>query len=137
MEWLIGQQLPDGSWGGAICYQHDRILSTLAALLPLIRFQGHAAGRAALQRAQSYIWRNAHMIRSEICELVGFELLLPELVRQATQAGLQLPAYLDVYASERSREAHAHPARADLLADDHADPLARVSGQRGRARAAC
>src|SRR5687767_6626963 len=73
MEWLISQQLPDGSWGGAICYQHDRILSTLAALLPLIRFQGHATGRSALERAQSYIWRNAHMVRSEICELVGFE----------------------------------------------------------------
>lgn len=104
MEWLIGQQLPDGSWGGSICYQHDRILSTLAALLPLIRFQGHATGRLALQRAQSYIWRNAHMVRSEICELVGFELLLPALVHQAAQAGIQLPAYLDVYAIERSRK---------------------------------
>jgi halimadienyl-diphosphate synthase len=104
MEWLIGQQHPDGSWGGAISYQHDRILSTLAALLPLIRFHEYEAAHLALQRAQSYIWRNAHLLRSEVCELVGFELLLPALVRQAAQAGIQLPAYLDVYAAERERK---------------------------------
>jgi halimadienyl-diphosphate synthase len=113
LEWLIAQQHLDGSWGGAICYQHDRILSTLAALLPLVRFHQHEHVRLALDLAQSYIWRNAHLLRNEICELVGFELLLPTLVHQAAQAGIQLPAYLDVYAAERARKLSLIPA--DLI----------------------
>jgi halimadienyl-diphosphate synthase len=104
LEWLLAEQLPDGSWGGAICYQHDRILCTLAALLPLVRFQDYKSAHMALQRAQSYIWRHAHLLRNEICELVAFELLLPTLVRQAAQAGIQLPSYLDVYTAERARK---------------------------------
>jgi hypothetical protein len=38
MEWLSENQLPDGSWGApAPMYYHDRVISTLAAMLALTR----------------------------------------------------------------------------------------------------
>src|SRR5438128_606964 len=38
LDWLICQQLSNGSWGGAIRYGHDRVISTLAALVAVSRF---------------------------------------------------------------------------------------------------
>ena len=35
LQWLREHQLPDGSWGGVVRYEHDRILCTLAALASL------------------------------------------------------------------------------------------------------
>jgi halimadienyl-diphosphate synthase len=113
LQWVVDHQLPDGSWGGAIRYQHDRIISTLAALLPLMRFSQSDHAQRALRRAQSYIWQHAHTLPHEASELVGFELLLPALVRQANQAGIELPSYLDVYAEQRARKLALVPA--DLL----------------------
>lgn len=35
LQWLLDHQRPDGSWGCEVGYKHDRIISTLAALLAL------------------------------------------------------------------------------------------------------
>src|SRR5687768_10850617 len=59
LQWVVNHQLPDGSWGGTIRYQHDRIISTLAALLPLTRFRQSERVQHALRQAQSYIWQHA------------------------------------------------------------------------------
>src|SRR5438045_815575 len=63
--WILDHQISDGSWGGSLAYQHDRLLSTLAALRCLCRFPDHARVAPAIRRAQHYIWRHAHELRSE------------------------------------------------------------------------
>lgn len=113
LDWIAAHQHDDGSWGGALPYRHDRILSTLSAIAPLVRFRGGERERRAVERAQSYIWRHAHELRHEACELVGFELLLPTLARRIAASGVTLPPYLDVYAEERAKKLRMIPA--DLL----------------------
>src|SRR5687767_10830596 len=48
LRWLVEHQWPDGSWGGAVPYAHDRVLCTLAALAPLALFGRRAEDRAAV-----------------------------------------------------------------------------------------
>jgi halimadienyl-diphosphate synthase len=108
--WMLDHQHPDGSWGGSLPYQHDRLISTLAACLALTRFRDLGAADEALRRAQSYLWRHAHLLRSEPIELVGFELLLPALAQEVAQAGVSLPGYLDAYAEQRARKLALIPA---------------------------
>lgn len=95
LDWVTAQQLPDGSWGSAIPFAHDRILCTLAALIPLARFGRREQDRLQVQRGERYLWQHAHVLRSMPCELVGFELLLPTLAQLATSAGVHVPPYLD------------------------------------------
>src|SRR5687768_12943230 len=46
LQWLVDNQQQDGSWGGSVRYQHDRVVCTLAALSSLA-----ARGRRAVDRA--------------------------------------------------------------------------------------
>src|SRR5213593_514286 len=48
LQWLVEHLLPDGSWGGVIRYEHDRVLCTLAALVPLATFGRRATDRHAI-----------------------------------------------------------------------------------------
>lgn len=102
--WLANNQHADGSWGGAIAYQHDRIISTLAAIRAIAQFPIQPASRDAIDRGQRYVWQHAHLLRTEPIELVGFELLLPTLAQAVEAAGVALPPYLDSYAAERARK---------------------------------
>src|SRR5438105_3378636 len=77
LDWLVEHQWPDGSWGGAVRYEHDRILCTLAALAPLATFGHNARAWACVQRGVRYLWQHGHLLAGEPAELVGFELLLP------------------------------------------------------------
>jgi halimadienyl-diphosphate synthase len=45
-------------------------------------------------------------------ELVGFELLLPALVERAQQAGVAVPAHLDIYAAQRAEKLRLIPPAA-------------------------
>lgn len=101
LSWISRNQLADGSWGSAIPYQHDRIICTLAALIPLARFGQRETDRVQVQRGERYLWQHAHRLRHMPCELVGFELLLPTLLQLATEVGIRVPPGLDVFAAER------------------------------------
>jgi len=103
-EWLLDHQLPDGSWGGSLRYEHDRLISTLSALVPLAQFSSGDRARRAIERARRYIWQHGHKLSHEPSELVGFELLLPTLEARVARAGIALPPYLPAYAEERSRK---------------------------------
>jgi hypothetical protein len=35
-DWVLRNQHPDGSWGSAVPFPHDRVISTLAALITLV-----------------------------------------------------------------------------------------------------
>ena len=49
-DWLLDNQWLDGSWGGTIRYYHDRILSTLAAVIAL---KEHSDGKKEVKEATS------------------------------------------------------------------------------------
>src|SRR5437588_10587398 len=79
LQWLVEHQLPDGSWGGVIRYEHDRVLCTLAALGPLSLFGRRATDREAISSGTRYLWQHGHLLPTEPVQPVGFELLLPTL----------------------------------------------------------
>src|SRR4051812_17715858 len=101
LQWLVEQQLSDGSWGGVIRYEHDRLLCTLAALAPLATFGRRDTDDNAVAAGTRYLWQHGHLLRGEAVQPVGFELLLPALIERARQAGILVPPHLDVYGAER------------------------------------
>ena len=112
LQWLVEHQLPDGSWGGSLRYEHDRILSTLAALAPLATFGRRAADRQSVQAGIRYLWQHGHLLPTEPMELVGLELLLPSLVERARRAGVAVPPHLDVYGNQRREKLRLLPSAA-------------------------
>src|SRR5579884_2956383 len=112
LQWLVDHQLPDGSWGGVVQYEHDRILSTLAALAPLARFGHRNEDREAIVAGTRYLWQHGHRLAIEPIELVGFELLLPTLIKRAQDAGVSVPPHLDVYRHERDAKLSLIPPHA-------------------------
>jgi halimadienyl-diphosphate synthase len=112
LRWLADNQLADGSWGSSVCYEHDRILCTLAALAPLAEFGRRAEDRRAVEAGTRYLWQHGHLLGREPVELVGFELLLPALVERARAAGVAVPPHLDVYALQRARKLDLIPPSA-------------------------
>lgn len=112
LQWLIEHQRPDGSWGGGVRYEHDRILSTLAALAPLAAFGRRERDRDSVDAGVRYLWQHGHLLAHEPAELVGFELLLPALVDRARQAGITVPPHLDIYGTQRAEKLALIPAHA-------------------------
>jgi hypothetical protein len=91
-DWLLGHQRPDGSWGAEITFAHDRVMTTLAALVALSSSNYRREESViAARRAIVYLNRERPNLRDDPVETVGFELILPDLVRQAKQLGLSLP----------------------------------------------
>ena len=91
-DWLLRNQHSDGSWGAEILFAHDRLICTLAALVTLASSQyRRVESEPAARRAIVYLNRERPNIRDDPHETVGFELLLPELVRQAQALDLKLP----------------------------------------------
>ncbi len=91
LEWLRKHQHPNGSWGSDIEYYHDRIISTLSAILALAKAGKTAADRLAIQRGERYIWEKIDLLPQEPHDTVGFELLLPMLFDEARKINLDLP----------------------------------------------
>lgn len=88
--WLRRHQHADGSWGGRIATGHDRLVSTLAALVRLAELPD-AWAQASAQDGAAYIWRHARDWQDDPHETVAFELLVPQLLAEARQRGLPLP----------------------------------------------
>jgi len=88
LEWLRENQLEDGSWGARPpLYYHDRVICTLAAMNALSR-QGRAQDRERLRYAE--IALNAMIPKlglDSIGETVGFELIVPTLLKEALALG--------------------------------------------------
>jgi hypothetical protein len=91
-EWLLRHQHADGSWGGQIPFAHDRVISTLAALVTLTGSSYRASeSELAARRAIVYLNSEQPNLSADRVETQSFRLLLPELARQARALDLRLP----------------------------------------------
>lgn len=94
LAWLAEHQLPDGSWGAlAPMYYHDRVISTLAAMIALTYRgrRGHDKvqienGRLALERIVGGATQGLQADPNGAT--VGFEMIVPTLVAEAERLGI-------------------------------------------------
>lgn len=88
MSWLLQNQHPDGSWGASEpCYNHDRVVSTLAAVNALAR-RGRAHDRRRLRQAEEALDTAIQNLDHDPAgETVGFELIVPTLLYEAKVLG--------------------------------------------------
>lgn len=96
IQWILDNQKSDGSWGSQAQNYHDRILSTLSAIVALNKLDKKQY-KDQIQKGEAYIWENMRKINRENCIFVGGELLLPSLMEKAESAGLNLPYHIKVY----------------------------------------
>ena len=109
---LLERQRPDGSWGGRIPYAHDRLLTTLAVVLLLTRFGRRQRDKAQRLAGEHYIWQHARTLRHEAHRTVGFETILPTLLAESQELGLDLPyTQLRHYRRERTKKLNILPTQ--------------------------
>ena len=94
VEWLCENQLSDGSWGApAPFYYHDRVISTLAAMIALT-YRGRRArdkhqiekGLEALDRITSGATQG--LAADPNGATIGFEMIVPTLLSEAEHLGI-------------------------------------------------
>jgi len=89
LDWLRDNQLSDGSWGAEdLCYYHDRVISTLAAMNALAR-QSRSQDRERLQSAEIALHQAISGLETDLAgHTVGFELIIPTLLYEAKALGV-------------------------------------------------
>ncbi|MBI1879654.1 MAG: hypothetical protein HYR94_15775, partial [Chloroflexi bacterium] len=88
--WLIDAQRPDGSWGAELEYYHDRVIATLAAINAIAATSANAHELKRLERGIRYLEGAIPHLGKDVYETIGFELLLPRLVKLGQTLGLNL-----------------------------------------------
>jgi len=106
LAWLREHQQPDGSWGSSLPINaHGNTLSTLAAILSLQQWNYCEEDFGRIQKGTSALWLLADKLPHEKYETIGFEILLPAMVREAVSHGWKLPfeAYQRYNAAEKEK----------------------------------
>ena len=103
---LMDRQQPDGGWGSRVSHGHDRLLTTLSIVLLLARFGHRRRDKEQRAAGERYVWKQASELDHDGQATVGFELILPTLLKRGQHLGLNLP-----YAQLR----HFESARATKL----------------------
>nr|QND75952.1 diterpene synthase [Thuja plicata] len=96
LDWILQNQLADGSWGQQSRFlASDRFLNTLACLLTLT-FWG--VGNNQVQRGLHFLRGNMEAMVKEAVAFghQGFEMVLPALLNEAKHLGLDLPYELPI-----------------------------------------
>ena len=94
LAWLNEHQLPDGSWGAERpYYYHDRLISTLAAMIALTQRGRRAQDHAQIERGSRALETMAHGVADGLRNdpsgpTVGFEMIAPTLVGEAEKLGI-------------------------------------------------
>ncbi|MFZ5921910.1 MAG: cyclase [Chloroflexota bacterium] len=94
LSWLCENQLPDGSWGAAEpFYYHDRVISTLAAMIALTHRGRRAQDRVQIDKGLLALERITSGATSGLAAdpngaTVGFEMIVPTLVAEAERLGI-------------------------------------------------
>ncbi|KAL8148925.1 ent-copalyl diphosphate synthase 1-like [Apium graveolens] len=103
LQWIVDNQLSDGSWGyDKLFLAHDRILNTLACVVALRSWNVHPQN---MERGLSFIRGNITKLADDKMEhmLIGFEVAFPSLVEIAETLNIQvipkdLPIIQEIYA---------------------------------------
>ena len=90
--WLLSNQNKDGSWGGEVPYFHDRVISTLSAIICLASINKEKFAKK-IRLGEDFLWENIDKLRYEPYATVGFELLFPRLMKDAAKLGLDVPPF--------------------------------------------
>ncbi|MGD2248630.1 MAG: prenyltransferase/squalene oxidase repeat-containing protein [Candidatus Methanofastidiosia archaeon] len=101
IRWLLENQHPDGSWGSHAVNYHDRIISTLSAIMAL-KETGKTRYNRCIEQGETYIWENIKNLTQDDYRLIGSELLLPSLMEQSKLMGLNVPYHMKVYEKEKN-----------------------------------
>lgn len=88
--WLVEAQHPDGSWGAEIEYYHDRVIATLSAINAIAATSANAHELKRVERGIRYLEGAIPRLTEDVYETIGFELLLPRLVKLGQSLGLNL-----------------------------------------------
>lgn len=94
LRWICDNQLPDGSWGAAEpFYYHDRVISTLSAMIALTWRGRRADDRRQIERGQEALDRivsgaTQGLMADPNGATVGFEMVVPTMVAEAESLGL-------------------------------------------------
>lgn len=92
-DWLRDNQHTDGSWGATIFHHHDRIVSTLAAIIALTEV-GNMDDSNRIAAGEAFLWRYSTRLSHDANDTIGFPVLIVSLVRQAEALGLDIPQNL-------------------------------------------
>ena len=94
LDWICAHQLPDGTWGAAEpFYYHDRVISTLAAMLALAEKGRRAGDKRLIENGLAALNRIVGGATQGLAadpngETIGFEMIAPTLVADAHRMGL-------------------------------------------------
>ncbi len=94
LEWICANQLPDGAWGAAEpFYYHDRVISTLAAMIALSERGRRAGDKIMIENGLAALNRIVGSATQGLAadpngETIGFEMIVPTLVADAHRLGL-------------------------------------------------
>ena len=95
LDWLRKHQHEDGSWGGEIFHVHDRIISTLSAIVALQKI-GDPLDTERIRAGQAFIWHNFGRFKQDADDTIGFPVLVPTLINEALECGLDIPRTLSI-----------------------------------------
>ncbi|WNG23581.1 hypothetical protein F0U62_05715 [Cystobacter fuscus] len=99
MDWLLGAQHPDGSWGAELEYYHDRVITTLAAIIAITANRGDLEASKKVSAGLKYLEKAIPRLNEDVYETVGFELLLPGLLTIAQIQGQGVDALVQRFGS--------------------------------------
>ncbi|KAF8401695.1 hypothetical protein HHK36_012641 [Tetracentron sinense] len=91
LQWIVHNQLPDGSWGDRYIFSaYDRIISTLACVVALKSWNIHPE---RCEKGMSFLLGNIGKLKNENAEhmTIGFELSFPSLIDMARRIDLEVP----------------------------------------------
>lgn len=103
LAWLRRHQHADGSWGGRIMHYHDRVISTLSAIVALHLADQNAEDAERVRAGETFLWRECGRMNHDANDTGGFPVLTLALTREALQLGLDIPhnLYSDVAKIEK------------------------------------
>ncbi|KAI3678920.1 hypothetical protein L6452_38224 [Arctium lappa] len=90
LEWIVNNQLPDGSWGDRLIFlAYDRLISTLACVVALTFWNIHLDKR---QKGVKFLKENISKVETENEEhmLHGFEVVFPSIVDIAKKLNIEV-----------------------------------------------
>ncbi|KAL8232849.1 hypothetical protein R6Q57_002627 [Mikania cordata] len=103
LEWIVNNQLYDGSWGDPLIFSaHDRLINTLACVIALNSWNVHPG---KCQKGLKFVKENISKLEEEDEEHmpIGFEVAFPSLVDMARKLKLDVPDETTAMKETRAR----------------------------------